>query len=59
MLFAVEIEHFLAFEIAFEVVIYAYRSHSNRCSSVEKVARLECEILADVTYQAVDGINHV
>ena len=54
-----EIQEFLAFKIALQMIIHMDGAYSNGCSGIEHVARLQREETADVADELVHLIQHV
>ena len=59
ILFAVEVEHFALFEIAFEVVVDVDGTYASGSACIEHIARLEGEELRDIGDDLVDTVEHV
>ena len=58
-LFAVELEHFALFEVAFEVVVDVDGAYASGSACIEHIARLEGEELRDIGDDLVDTVEHV
>ena len=55
----IKLHHLAVLEITREMIVNLHRTHTSRSSRIEHVARLQCEELADETYQTVNPKQHV